>query len=145
MHSARTGTAHSARAALEAALAADDDDDDYISSASSSSSSVELWARYVRFSRGRRELRARARDVLYRAVAACPWAKELYMEAFRAPPGEFSAAELRAVFDSLVAKGLRVHVDLDEFLAARGEGRGKGVGAEEREGEREGGTGRAVG
>lgn len=58
-----------------------------------------------------------AKDAFYRAIAACPWAKELYMEAFGgALAGEMGPSELKAVFSTMAAKGLRVHVDLEEFL-----------------------------
>lgn len=63
----------------------------------------------------------KAKEVFYRSVAACPWAKELYMEAFREwLNGEFSEGELRGIFQTTVTKGLRVHVDLEEFLERRG-------------------------
>ncbi|KAL2189003.1 DUF1740-domain-containing protein [Thermothelomyces heterothallicus CBS 203.75] len=114
-HEARAGagTAHSVRAAFEAAL--DDGDDGCRGSA-------ELWVRYLRFCCSRRaELgRARAREVFYRAIGACPGAKEVYMEAFgEGMAGMLSAAELRAVVETMAEKGLRVHVDLDDFLQGR--------------------------
>ncbi|KAK4244174.1 NRDE-2, necessary for RNA interference-domain-containing protein [Corynascus novoguineensis] len=111
-HEARAGTAHSVRAAFEAALESD-----------AYRGSAELWIRYLRFccSSGRgggaRELRVRAREVFYRAIGACPGAKEIYMEAFGPPMrGLLSRSELRAVVETMVEKGLRVHVDLGEFL-----------------------------
>ncbi|KAK4242454.1 NRDE-2, necessary for RNA interference-domain-containing protein [Achaetomium macrosporum] len=101
------GTAHSVRAAFEAALTDTD-----------TSSSVELWTAYLRFCCSHKELQGKkAREVFYRAIAACPWAKKVYMEAFALEEGlGLSGAELRAVFETMVAKGLRVHVDLEEFL-----------------------------
>lgn len=67
----------------------------------------------------------KAKEVFYRSVAACPWAKELYMEAFREGlNGEFSEGELRGIFQTMVTKGLRMHVDLEEFLERIGVGRG---------------------
>ncbi|KAK4038464.1 NRDE-2, necessary for RNA interference-domain-containing protein [Parachaetomium inaequale] len=113
-HEARVGTAHSVRAAFEAALAGEE--------GAGSQGSVELWVRYVRFCCENKELRGRAKEVFYRAVGACPWAKEVYMEGFGVPG--LSAAELRAVGETVAAKGLRVHVDLEEFLGARGRERG---------------------
>ncbi|KAL2256927.1 hypothetical protein VTK26DRAFT_916 [Humicola hyalothermophila] len=63
----------------------------------------------------------RAKEVFYRAVAACPWAKELYMQAFgEGLREEFSEGELRGVFQTMITKGLRVHVDLEEFLERSG-------------------------
>ncbi|AEO69513.1 uncharacterized protein THITE_2120000 [Thermothielavioides terrestris NRRL 8126] len=102
-HEARVGTAHSVRAAFEAALDSD-----------ACRGSAELWARYVRFCAGSRELRGRVREVFYRAIAACPGVKEVYMEGFGL--GVLSASELRAVGETMAAKGLRMHVDLEEFL-----------------------------
>ncbi len=38
------------------------------------------------------------------------------MEAFASLAGEMDSSELRAVASTMQAKGLRVHVDLDEFV-----------------------------
>jgi hypothetical protein len=104
-HEAAVGTLHSCRAAFEAALSSDE-----------CRGSVSLWIYYIRFCCGNRELRGRAKDVFHRALAACPWSKELYMEAFGTLVGEMSSSELRAVFNTISSKGLRVHVDLEEFV-----------------------------
>ncbi|KAH6841055.1 NRDE-2, necessary for RNA interference-domain-containing protein [Chaetomium sp. MPI-CAGE-AT-0009] len=71
-HAARAGTAHAVRAAFEAALAPP----------AGGSGSAELWLRYLRFCVARKELRGLVRGVFYRAIGACPWAKEVYVEAF---------------------------------------------------------------
>lgn len=81
---------------------------------------MELWAAYVRFCCGRRELRAKAREVWYRAIGACPWAKEVYMLGFAVAGLGLGPGELRGVVEGMVEKGLRVHVDMEEFLAAKG-------------------------
>jgi hypothetical protein len=103
------------RTAFEAALASD---------ACGRGGSVELWVRYIRFCCARKgEFRGGrvAKEVFYRAVAACSWAKEVYMEAFGEElVEEFGVAELRGVFQMMVGKGVRVHVDLEEFLEGRG-------------------------
>jgi len=111
-HEARAGTAHSVRAAFEAALESD-----------ACRGSAELWIRYLRFccsggrGGGAKERGGRAREVFYRAIGACPGAKEIYMEAFGPRMrGLLSRSELRAVVETMVEKGLRVHVDLGEFL-----------------------------
>jgi hypothetical protein len=105
-HEAHVGSVHSVRAAFEAALDSE-----------ACRGSVELWARYVRFCLERRELRGRAKDVFYRAVGACPWAREVYLLGFGGVlRAELGAAELRGVVNTMGEKGLRVHVDLEGFL-----------------------------
>lgn len=74
-----------------------------------------MWVRYIRFCYNERELRRRAKEVFYRAIAACPMAKEVYMEGFRTVVKEMGSAELRAVSNTMTTKGLRLHVDLDEW------------------------------
>ncbi|KAK0727965.1 hypothetical protein B0T26DRAFT_748248 [Lasiosphaeria miniovina] len=44
-----------------------------------------------------------AKAVFYRAIATCPWAKQLYLEAFEPP-----------LAGAMATKGLRTHVDLEE-------------------------------
>lgn len=132
-HELRAGNAHTARAAFEHAL----------EEAPACRHHVGLWRAYVRFccrrtssrhdggadtQQPRRGARASAAaaaaaanaaiDVFYHALRRCPWAKPLFLEAF-APPlvGDLDAAALRAVYATLADKGLRVHVDLDDFLA----------------------------
>lgn len=109
LHESRVGTVHSTRAAYEAAVA-------------DCRGSVELWTGYVRFCCAERELRGkRAREVFYRAVGACPWAKEVYMLGFGlAREGVLGAAEVRGVVESLVERGVRVHVEMEGFLGGRG-------------------------
>ncbi len=104
-HEIRIGAVHSTRAAFESALESD-----------ACRGSVQLWISYIRFCYGNDELRGRAKDVFHRAVGACPWSKELYMEVFGTLIRDVSSSELRAVFQTLTAKGLRVHVDLDDFM-----------------------------
>ncbi|KAI0804114.1 DUF1740-domain-containing protein [Xylaria sp. FL0064] len=101
----RTGNAHSARAAFERALASD-----------VCRHHVGLWIAYVRFCHSRRELRGKAKAVFYRAVQACPWSKAVYMEAFATLVREMDSAELKSVYTTMCEKGLRIHVDMDEFV-----------------------------
>ena len=115
------GTAHSTRAAFEAALASD-----------ACCGNVNLWLRYLRFCYGARELKSKAKGVFYRAIATCPWAKDLYMEAFGTLAREMGSSELRAVFNTMAVKGLRVHVDLEEFIAGWDKGGGGGKQADQR-------------
>lgn len=111
-HELAHGTAHSARAALEAALASD-----------AARACAPLWLALVRHTAARvrtGRLRRDAAAVLYRALAAAPWYKDLYLEAFRArgTPQELGldAAELRGLAADLFEKGLRVHRDMEEVL-----------------------------
>lgn len=114
MHASGGGTAHSVRTAFERALTNDRD----------AAASAGLWLSYVRLCglHGRKELgrekKAKAKDVYYRALNACPWDKELAMEAFGpALLRDMESGELRAVWNTMGAKGLRLCVDLDEFGA----------------------------
>jgi NRDE-2, necessary for RNA interference len=56
----------------------------------------------------------RAIALLHRAIRACPWCKELYLLAFRIPElrSALREGELRALYEMLLDKGLRVHVEL---------------------------------
>ncbi|PFH58461.1 hypothetical protein XA68_13667 [Ophiocordyceps unilateralis] len=110
-HELSRGNAHSTRAAFEHGV-----------SSEACRSSVVLWLWYVRFCQSQKQLRPKARDVLYRALDCCPWSKEVMMEAFSTTPGlSLERGELRSVYEGMASKGLRIHVDLDGFLAERGE------------------------
>jgi hypothetical protein len=111
-HELENGNVHSTRAAFEHAVESE-----------VCKSSVLLWTCYIRFCHSRKELRTKASDVFYRAIRHCPWSKELLMEAFMTLVKDMEASELRAVFNTISSKGLRMHVDLDEFLEARRRGR----------------------
>ncbi|KAI5287901.1 hypothetical protein KEM52_001391, partial [Ascosphaera acerosa] len=148
-------TAHSVRAAFEAAVAAE----------SGAKSSPSLWKLFILFEcrvleaaaqaseREREKLQqlgGRVRDVFFRGIRACPWAKELVLLAFREEgvrcavagtawgdrlhpaPGRGtdgadearreSAGLLRKVWNVLVEKELRVHVDLEEWFEEHEDG-----------------------
>ncbi|RDA87614.1 hypothetical protein CP532_3997 [Ophiocordyceps camponoti-leonardi (nom. inval.)] len=109
-HEMARGNVHSARAAMEQAV-----------SSEACRSSVVLWLWYVRFCRSQRQLGLKdGQRVLYRALSCCPWSKDVMMEAFLMG---FEAGELRGVYDGMVDKGLRVHVDLEGgFLSEKGKG-----------------------
>ncbi|KAJ4391348.1 hypothetical protein N0V93_004965 [Gnomoniopsis smithogilvyi] len=103
MHS--FGSIHSVRTAFERALDSD-----------VCRGNVGLWLSYVRFcARNRKGLRGKAKEVYYRALGACPWSKELAMEAFNTLLREMESSELRSVWNTMTMKGLRMCVDLDEF------------------------------
>lgn len=99
------GNAHSTRAAFEKAL-----------KTRACSSSAALWRAYIRFCYARKELRGKAKDVFFRGIAACPWSKDLAMEAFTTLINVMDEFELRSMYNTMTSKGLRIHVDLDEFV-----------------------------
>ncbi len=84
---------------------------------------------------------ALAKDVYYRSVRACPGSKAVLLEAFGPHTGLVAASDdagmtpsdLRTVFQTVVGKGLRVHVDLTDvrerartaLAEARPAGRGR--------------------
>jgi len=104
-HEQVVGNAHSVRAAFERALHGD-----------ACRGSVDLWIAYIRFCHDQPALRSKAKDIFYRAVHACPWSKEVAMEAFQTLSADMEASELRAVFNTMQAKGLRIRLELDEFV-----------------------------
>ncbi|RCI15162.1 hypothetical protein L249_6420 [Ophiocordyceps polyrhachis-furcata BCC 54312] len=104
-HELARGNVHSARTALEQAV-----------SSEACRSSVGLWLWYVRFCKQKLGLEA-GRRVLYRALGCCPWSKDVMMEAFGMGLEE---GELRGVYEGMVDKGLRVHVELDGLLSGKG-------------------------
>lgn len=82
-------------------------------------SNTGLWIEFIQFCSLQRELRAKAKDVLFRALRQCPWSKDVMMEAFLTLNRDMESSELKGVFETMASKGLRVHVDLDEFLEKR--------------------------
>ena len=54
----------------------------------------------------------------YRGICAAPWAKDLYMLAFSEAPlrEALGDTELRKIYDTMLEKGLRLHVDLDQMM-----------------------------
>lgn len=107
-HEMQRGNVNTTKAAFEHAVRSD-----------ACKYNVSLWIYFVRFCRSQRELRARAKDVLFRAIRNCPWSKEIMMEAFLTLNRDMESAELRGILETMTSKGLRVHVDPEEFLAER--------------------------
>lgn len=123
-------TAHSVRAAFERALG------DHAGTSSQSSrtrghdagdaqSNLTIWKLYILCELSRNNDLRRATAVFYRSMRACPWSKELIMLAFhhlRAPVGAQTSEggiafyELCDLYNVLVEKGLRVHVDMEEQM-----------------------------
>lgn len=104
-HEMQRGNVNTTRAAFEEAVRSD-----------VCKFSVTVWTMFIRFCSSQKETRAKAKDVLFRAMRHCPWSKAVMMEAFLRVNRELESTELRGVFDTMTSKGLRVHVDLDEFL-----------------------------
>lgn len=104
----RRGNPHSTRAAFERAL-----------NSRAASGCAELWRCYVRFAYARKELRDKAKEVFWRGLGRCPWSKELAMEAFTTLVNVMDEYELRSVFGAMVDRGLRVHLELEDFVNTR--------------------------
>ncbi|OTB17957.1 hypothetical protein K445DRAFT_315707 [Daldinia sp. EC12] len=103
-HESRTGNVHSTRAAFEHAFESE-----------ACRNHPGLWISYIRFCHGRKELKAKAKSVFYRALQCCPWSKDVFMEAFVTLVRDMDSSELRSVYNTLCEKGLRVHVEMEEF------------------------------
>ncbi|KAI1412901.1 DUF1740-domain-containing protein [Hypoxylon sp. FL1857] len=114
-YEARTGNIHSTRAAFEHALESD-----------ACKNHPDLWISYIRFCHDRKELRAKAKSVFYRAIQRCPWSKEVFMEAFITLVRDMDSSELKSVYNTLCEKGLRVHVEMEEFVEAWRRGQKEG-------------------
>ncbi len=112
-HELSRGNAHTARAAFEQAVRSD----------AAGRSSVALWVWYIRFAHAhKKQLRGGGKaavDVFFRALRHCPWAKTVFLEAFGTLAADMAADELQSVYGMMTAKGLRVHVELDEAVASR--------------------------
>ena len=77
-----------------------------------------IWKMYFVFEHSLGDLK-RATAVFHRGIRACPWVKELYLlpfEYLRDGPGAMQDADLKGVYDLMVEKELRVHVDLEELI-----------------------------
>ncbi|XDG01124.1 hypothetical protein ABKA04_000739 [Annulohypoxylon sp. FPYF3050] len=101
----RTGNVHSTRAAFEHALESE-----------ACKNHPGLWISYIRFCHDKKVLRSKAKSVFYRAIQRCPWSKDVFMEAFVTLFRDMDSSELRSVYNTLCEKGLRVHVEMEEFV-----------------------------
>ncbi|XXG96521.1 hypothetical protein Hte_002804 [Hypoxylon texense] len=104
-YEARAGNVHSTQAAFEHALESE-----------ACKNHPGLWMAYIRFCHERKELRSKAKSVFYRALQCCPWSKEVFMEAFATLVRDMDSSELKSVYNTLSEKGLRVHVEMEEFV-----------------------------
>ncbi|KAI9166653.1 Nuclear exosome regulator NRDE2 [Paramyrothecium foliicola] len=107
-HELARGNVHSTKAAFERAV-----------SSEACKSNPSLWVAYIRFCCSHDRLRRGTKDLFYRALRYCPWSKEVMMEAFVMLVRELSSEELKSVYNMITSKGLRVHVDMDEFMEQR--------------------------
>lgn len=125
-------TLHSVRAAFEKAIgdpssSTSDKNLANTTATTTARSNLSLWKLYILFELSRHEIQ-RAKDVFYRGMRACPWSKELIMLAFthlrtdvvRERYGDTGQGmgfdELRWVYNVLVEKELRIHVDVEGML-----------------------------
>ncbi|KAI0841732.1 DUF1740-domain-containing protein [Hypoxylon sp. FL0890] len=104
-YESRTGNIHSTRAAFEHAL-----------ESGVCKNHPDLWISYIRFCHDKKELRPKAKSVFYRAIQRCPWSKEVFMEAFVTLVRDMDSSELKSVYNTICEKGLRVHVEMEEFV-----------------------------
>ncbi|TFA99496.1 Protein NRDE2-like [Trichoderma ghanense] len=107
-HELTRGNANTTKNAFENALASD-----------ACRNTPGLWIYYIRFCYAQKQFRNKAKDVFYRALRHCPGSKEVMMEAFATLIRDMESEELRAVYNTMTSKGMRVHVDLEEFLEKR--------------------------
>lgn len=107
-HELRSGNVNSTRAAFEHAVRSE-----------ACKWNAMVWVWYLRFCQSHQKLQAQAKDVFFRALGHCPWSKEVMMEAFVTLGSEAEAGELQSVYRTMTSKGLRIHVDLDEYLEKR--------------------------
>lgn len=102
------GTVHAVRAAFEQAV-----------DSKNGKHSIALWASYLRFECHVGD-KKRARDVFWRGSGQVPWAKWFIMKAFEWLDDVMNFDELNGVYEMLVQRELRVHVDINEMLRQRG-------------------------
>ncbi|KAJ0325823.1 hypothetical protein Brms1b_000037 [Colletotrichum noveboracense] len=100
------GNVHSTQAAFERAL-----------DTTACRSNPEFWRCYIKFSYARKQFRHKAKEVFFRGLRHCPWSKDLALEAYTTLINVMDEFELRSVFNTMTSKGLRIHVDLEEFVA----------------------------
>jgi hypothetical protein len=84
-------------------------------------SSAGLWRFYILYCLETPQFRSQAKDIWYRAIRACLWAKELYMIGFEKMSDLLPFSELKSIWRIMGEKDLRVHVDLEERFEDIGE------------------------
>ncbi|KAI0004208.1 DUF1740-domain-containing protein [Russula compacta] len=58
----------------------------------------------------------RAKNVLLQAIGECPLVKDIYMQAFNRLRPAFSAHELKALWETMIERGLRIRKGLEEVI-----------------------------
>ncbi|KAK0389232.1 hypothetical protein NLU13_2807 [Sarocladium strictum] len=104
-HELERGNTNSARAAFEGAVTSD-----------ACKASPCIWTWYIEFSYSQRSLRTKAKEVFYRALRHCPWSKQVMMQAFTTLIRIMESTELKAVYETMTSKGIRIHVEMDDYL-----------------------------
>jgi hypothetical protein len=104
-HEMERGNTNSTQGAFEDAVASD-----------ACKTSPLVWNWYIQFSSSQKSLRPKAKDIFYRALRHCPWSKEVMMQAFTTLARTMESHELKAVYETMTFKGMRIHVDMDDFL-----------------------------
>jgi hypothetical protein len=113
-HEISYGTIYSARAAFEHGV-----------SSTACKNSPGIWRFYLYYLLSVPQFRSNVKDVWYRALRACPWAKELYVLGFeKLGPQSVDGVgfgEMKNAWRVMGEKELRVHVDLEEKFEDIGE------------------------
>lgn len=104
-HELSHGNPNSTKAAFEQALTSE-----------ACKNNIYVWIAYIQFCYEDRNLRSKAKDTFYRALRHCPWSKDIMMEAFGPLIRNMESEELKSIYAMMTSKGLRVHVDMDEFM-----------------------------
>ncbi|EED21106.1 conserved hypothetical protein [Talaromyces stipitatus ATCC 10500] len=113
-------TIHSVRAAFERALQPS-------SSNAAATPSPSLWKLYILFELYRAKDINATNKVFYRAMRACPWSKDILMLAFPTSNENDGSVvvddwwELHRIYNVLLDKELRVHVEIDDATFEEGE------------------------
>ncbi|KAK9318800.1 NRDE-2, necessary for RNA interference-domain-containing protein [Lipomyces orientalis] len=74
---------------------------------------IDLWRAYVMFEM-HQGMRLNAKKVLFRAIAMCPWGRDLLLAAFDGVREVMNDSELRQVCDILMERQLRLRVEIPE-------------------------------
>ncbi|KAH7041282.1 NRDE-2, necessary for RNA interference-domain-containing protein [Microdochium trichocladiopsis] len=106
-YEARAGNVNSTAAAFERAL----------ENSNQCRHHPQIWTAYIRFCHSHPALRGKAKSVFHRALQRCPWSKDVYMEAFLTLVSELDSSEVKSVYNTMVEKGMRVHLEMEDFVA----------------------------